>query len=648
MKFFENLKVGAKLGVGFGFCLALTVFVTIQGTQGIHHLHEASDTVSQSDLPKVVSYVRMMNAMSGARFRAIRIGLAKTPADLKRWEDTLKVDRSQFDAAYTECLTYVSDPVEKENFIELRRQYDAQQGMVDQATALKHRGKQAEANDILDHKSKDQYLNELTEASDAVLDWNTEHAKALDAMVEATASSTTTRVQMVTTVAVVFGVLLAVYTTRTITRPLIRLRDRVAELEDKGVQPLSEALESLASGVLTRQLDVRIEPLALNQSDEVGQTSRSFDDLLANTHTSIDAYNKAVVKLKSLIAAVNEGAGQVTETSRSVSEVTHQSAIASSEIAQGSSRFAGNAERAMHSVDSMLEAIGKVSEGTKQQNEALDDAGERLALANEAILLVKTASDGMGRLAEHGSKAVELASVAMDRISEHVHVANSRVQDLNVKSEHIGMIVRSIEVIAEQTNLLALNAAIEAARAGEHGRGFAVVADEVRKLAEQAGSSAREIGSLVDQVRVTVNQTVEAVQTVEHQVSEGAVRSGEAGNALVEIVGAARDVAKDAEEVANIAQKVSASMDRVRRASEENRNLVTSMTTDAKEVSETISGVAAISEQAAAGAQELSANIEEVTASAAELHEMAGELQVLVGRFDLGNRESHPALRLAA
>src|SRR5262249_46970260 len=136
---------------------------------------------------------------------------------------------------------------------------------------------------------------------------------------------------------------------------------------------------------------------------------------------------------------------------------------------------------------------------------------------------------------------------SMDRIQEQVSASALAVQELGQKGQQIGQIVQAIEDIAQQTNLLALNAAIEAARAGEQGKGFAVVADEVRKLAERSAEATREIAELIDSVRAGVDQAVAAMEASNHEVAEGAATSSEAGKAITGIMEAVVSVSKLAE-----------------------------------------------------------------------------------------------------
>ncbi len=219
------------------------------------------------------------------------------------------------------------------------------------------------------------------------------------------------------------------------------------------------------------------------------------------------------------------------------------------------------------------------------------------------------------------------------------------------RSDQIGEIVTTIEDIASQTNLLALNAAIEAARAGEAGKGFAVVADEVRKLAERSSTSTREIGDLIKSIQKTVAEAVTAMDEGAKEVERGVLIANEAGVSLNDILKASEAVNQQADQAAAAAEQMSASanelvaaVDSVSAVVEENTAATEEMAAGSSEVTQAIENIASVSEEnsaaveeVSASAEEMSAQVEEVTASAQSLAELAKQLQDVVYQFKLTN-----------
>ncbi|MBK8784864.1 MAG: hypothetical protein IPO22_24450 [Anaerolineales bacterium] len=237
----------------------------------------------------------------------------------------------------------------------------------------------------------------------------------------------------------------------------------------------------------------------------------------------------------------------------------------------------------------------------------------------------------------------------MELIRSKVGRSAVKVEEMGNRSEKIGAIVETIEDIASQTNLLALNAAIEAARAGEQGKGFAVVADEVRKLAERSSLATKEIAKLIKGIQDTVNEAVGAMQDSAAEVEAGVVRANSAGIALDNILVAAESVYKQAEETGNVAAKVSsaateliASVDAVSAVTEENTAATEQMSVNSSELTQSIENIASVSEENSAAVEEVSASTEEVSAqgeevaaAATSLMEMAQKLSQVVSRFKL-------------
>lgn len=252
---------------------------------------------------------------------------------------------------------------------------------------------------------------------------------------------------------------------------------------------------------------------------------------------------------------------------------------------------------------------------------------------------------------------VQNAIDGMARIKSTVEVASAEITRLGERSAEIGKIVSVIDDIAAQTNLLALNAAIEAARAGEQGRGFAVVADEVRQLAERVATATKEIADLIEGVRTGVGSSVKAMSEGATEMEAGSRVAAEAGLALQQILAAVDQVNAQIEQIAAGSQELKASSDEmvnvitsIRAVVDQNTAATEEMQATAAMVSDSISAIAGVAEensaateQVSAAAEEMTAQVEEVTAAAHSVGAMADDLRIQVAAFKLSNDGTRPA-----
>ncbi|MHB9144952.1 MAG: methyl-accepting chemotaxis protein [Symbiobacteriia bacterium] len=409
------------------------------------------------------------------------------------------------------------------------------------------------------------------------------------------------------------------------------------------VQAAAAAASELAAG------NLHIRELKASARDEVGDMARAFNQMVQSLRVLIGQVAESAERVAGSSEQLSGTSGQVAQATQSVAATVTQ-------VAEGAASQSESVRLTLTTVEQLRTAIAQIAAGAQEQASGAQQTSQVAGLMMAAIEDVSqkagdvaASSQRARETAASGSEVVTKTIEGMGRIRDTVLQSAERVRELGKSSEQIGEITQAITDIADQTNLLALNAAIEAARAGEHGRGFAVVADEVRKLAERAGASAQEISDLIRTIQAGTELAIRAMESGTSEVESGTRLTADAGEALQAILSMVEQTSGDAAAIQSAAQNVAASsrevvaaIESVAAISEENTAATEEMAAGSEQVAESVQKMAGLSEANTAAAEEVAASVEkmnssaaDITASATGLAEVARELQAQVGRFRL-------------
>ena len=386
------------------------------------------------------------------------------------------------------------------------------------------------------------------------------------------ATKIATMISIITAIAIIMGTILAYFMAARITKPIILIK---------------ESLDRAANG------DFSGENIRVTSRDEIGDLTKDFNKMKENMIELLTHVHRSTEHVSS---SAEELSASAEETSKATEEITN-------------------------SIQHIASATETNTVGLMESSQSLEEVSIAIQNLAESSAEMSVVGVTISEHAEQGNVYVEQTVQQMNSIHEKVNESGQVLELLDSSSNEIGEITKVITAIADQTNLLALNAAIEAARAGEHGKGFAVVADEVRKLAEQSQSSSHQISDLVQDIQKNMSRSTESMKQVVIEVKEGLEIVGKTEISFQEIVAMLVGMKEKVTEMAATVEQMSA-------GTQEISATMTNNTDIAK-------GATAYTQTVAATTEEQLAAMEEITASSNSLSNLATELQDLINKFKL-------------
>lgn len=353
------------------------------------------------------------------------------------------------------------------------------------------------------------------------------------------------------------------------------------------IKDIADNMKKIASG------NLRTPDLRIRTRDEFGALANSVNDMKIN--------------LKNLLTKIAECSERIISSGKKLTDST---------------------ERANESIHTVAGSMDVLTQGTFEQEQTIKaleekfkEMTDKMDGLSETALQMQQVADDSSSSANAGKTKVDISIEMMKNIEKQVGSSAKVIGELGKRSDEIGQIVETISGIADQTNLLALNAAIEAARAGEHGKGFAVVADEVRKLAEQSGSAATTIGKRIALIQADTESAVAAIEQGTRSVAEGTQSVAETGEAFVGIMAQSAKLTTNVEKTLGDIGAVFMSNEEIFSAITKVREIAEKSNDNANEVS--------------IATKEQTATMKAVDSARKVLLDLADEMQGEVARFKL-------------
>ena len=668
MKWFYNLKIKSKLLIGFILGAVIAGIMGIISISSLNASKENQKTMyDKNTLP--LSYLYDLST-SYQRMRSNGLELLNAkPEEVPVLIQKIK-DRKQDIGKDEEALNnnIILDDV-RQAFNEAKANQIKFESKFDDFCQLVSSNKADEA--LLFWKSDLDKLRTTTQASwekFSKIVLNSAENAAIQNAEQANSSITFIAILMI--VGVLFAITIGVIISNYLSKVIKNVVERMDNLNKVCLTNLGKGSEAFAEGNLNVEIEIGTKPLDINSLDELGSLANTLNQMIEKTQGTVASVEKAmktviettqeinllvdstiqgklknrgnVEKFKGGFKEIINGLNYTLDAFTAPIDEQREVLLRMSEgdfTARMTGEYKGDFQIIKSSINQLGDSLNKIInevtdavQATSSASNEISSSAEQMAagaqeqssqtaeVASAIEEMTKTiletsknsaatseAAKNSGTIANEGGKVVTETIQGMVRIAEVVNKSAETVKTLGKSSDQIGEIIQVIDDIADQTNLLALNAAIEAARAGEQGRGFAVVADEVRKLAERTTKATKEIASMIKQIQKDTEEAVVSMKEGTDEVERGRQMADLAGHSLEEII-------KSAEEVVDLSTQVAA-------ASEEQSSA-------AEQISKNVEAISNVTHESAAGVQQIARASE-------DLNRLTINLQDLISKFKI-------------
>ncbi|MBD8037683.1 HAMP domain-containing protein [Solibacillus sp. A46] len=559
------MSVGKKLNSAFILMIVLITITVVLNFISLNKIKGDMDEALNHRVEQIrtVDQIRLNIGMQGMYARAIVLdGKEESFDNFKQYNELLDTEID-----YLESLV-VSNAMQE--YMEQVKKFrdDFNNGYLDMVDAY-NRGDQILANGFINTKLH-VASNGMFDVTNQIVSYQEQQLEVISTKAANSISFSQTVASIALAISIFIAVLVMLFIRKTITSPLKNI--------------VKEA-NIIASGDLSQQ------DFVVKTTDEIGQLSKSFNLMKSN--------------LANLIKNMQMNSEQVSAAAQELSASTEEITATTEDVTTRVSHTAERSQISAHASNESARAMEETAAGVQRIAEATQK------LHGNSVDATQTA--------RNGGQIIHDAQQQMKIISSSTNSVNDLVQKLAQQTEEINNISQIITAITDQTNLLALNAAIEAARAGEHGKGFAVVADEVRKLAEQSKNSANSIVNLTLEIKADTENVERAVSDSLISVNDGVNIITNAGQSFTSIVDAVTEMSMQIEEISATSEQLSASAEQV--------------TASVNEIANGSNESSSHLEMIAAAVEEQTATMQQVNAVAATLSDNAQNLQQEIQQF---------------
>lgn len=645
----KNMKIGRRLGLGFGLILLLVISVGAAGYLGLQSVANTTVRALQTDVTASDdAAMAQVSTLSLRRFEKdlfLNIDSAEKRAEyLTKWKkdrEELKKNLSSLD----KLLTLQKD---KDKLESLHKELSSYESGFEKVYGLIQNGQiktPQEANKAIS-EYKDS-IHKLEDTVEKLSNEKLEQALGIEKVVKDVNARTTAIILTFVLIAIALSVVTGIVLTRSIAAPTIKIAEMARKTAEGDLNYEIDIKSGDEIGILAdsfRDMSSYIKNMAkiaeqIAEGDLTGNViPKSEKDVLGN------AFKKMLAGLRGIITEIRSGGDQIASASAEIASTAEQAARNNEATATAVEETTAT----MHEMSANIQNVAKSSQSqassvtqTSASIEQMVTSIQRIAnTAQQLVELSKKTSNAV----DAGLEAVNKSVKGTNEINNAITHSADTIAALGARAEDIGKIVDVIDDIAEQTNLLALNAAIEAARAGEQGLGFAVVAEEVRKLAERSAKSTKEIAELISGIQKEAQEAVKIMEKSTQIVEKGVELSKHVEDSLKAISHSVIEVDRYSKETGAATQEQSSGSTQIAKATENLREITHEISSATEEQASAAEQIVKTMEKMREMVHQNASATVELASSAEQLSAQSDRFQQIVSRFTLDGSERMEAV----